>query len=239
MTSENREDNYKDFQNEFMVNNNNKKFLEALKYYEEAQKTSVNTPKTEYKLKKKKQPFDRFKFIIKVIAAISLTIGVSVLGTNIAIRENNAVITSKDLKNDVENIISKYDSVMNSNNSSDSRIETPVGHTSESTLVDYTIINKENLARHLTEAAKISEEEFRCALYAAFNIINNGYREDVIGDSLTMINREEELKYNIPKTPEEVLETLGYGSWLEYQLKEKNGIADLMATKDYVEGKRR
>jgi len=129
---------------------------------------------------------------------------------------------------------------MNSSSDLNNKIETTVGHTSETTIVDYNSSNIENLTKHLTNASKISETETRCVVKAAYDIINEPYREEVLNSAFSNINiNDSELKYALPNNTKDFLEILGYESWKEYERNEVNNIKDLQATIEYVEGKNR
>jgi len=227
-------------ENKKILDKNHAKIICKEAYY---QSSNTNVNRTSYNNQKKKQQKARIRTAIAsvvLISAIAIPTLTSSLITNYQINNDNAVISIHDVKNAIDDKIKDYKQLMNSSSDLNNKIETTVGHTSETTIVDYNSSNIENLTKHLTNASKISETETRCVVKAAYDIINEPYREEVLNSAFSNINiNDSELKYALPNNTKDFLEILGYESWKEYERNEVNNIKDLQATIEYVEGKNR
>jgi len=132
--------------------------------------------------------------------------------------------------------INNYTNLMNMYSDKENRIEVLTGRSEDGkeAIVYY---DEENLAKHITEASKISEIETRCTILAAYKLINEPYRDEIIGKALNIAsgNQNEISNYTIPETTEKLLENAGYSNWEEYNDNERKNIEDLYAAEQYVQ----
>lgn len=213
--------------------------------YKNAQQSSQSNQKIKYGDKKKKIDKDTFKKVItSIIITLVIAVPTSSLITNYQINNNNAVVAINNNDKLINEKVREYQMQMNASNKLSERIESVVGWTGGmkgegEALVDY---SPDNLSKHIKEAAKKSELEARCVIRAAYNIINEPYRDETIGTALATASTKqenEELNYTIPSSSKEFLETLGYKDWNEYRKEEVKNIAKLQSTIDYIGGKNR
>jgi len=223
----------------------NKHADESKRAREEAYKKSQSSTEIKYGKQKKKRNKINLKIAITSIA-LSGTIALSAgaLGSYITstyIENHNAVISTSIAKNKIDEKIENYKNKMDMYADKNNSIETNLGimeyDGTYQARVDYTQDNIENLAKHISEASKISEEETRCVIIAAYNIINTPYIDKVIGNALNEAsqNQDENTKYKIPATTQQFLETLGYTDWESYQKNERKNIVYLYAASEYVQ----
>lgn len=229
-----------------MFNKINKNSTNTTKKFEEASQRSKNKQPIQYgKRKKKKKKINVKIAITAIVLTATMAAGISHNLTTSHIENNNVVISTTIASNKVDESIDKYIQKMNMYASKEDSIETYLGRIDIEEIneanVDYTSDNIKNLAKHITEAAKVSESETRCAVIAAYKIINEPYRDNVIGKALKKASEEQEdnSNYVIPSTVQEFLEKSGYENWEEYQLNERENIKDLKAAEEYVGGKNR
>jgi len=233
--------NYNELPFERMVNQNS---VNARKKYEEAYQRSSNIPKQQYERKKKNQnksKLNRSIITIALVATMAISAGLAHQATTAHIENNNVVISTSIANDIIDEKIEQYEKLMNMYGDKENSIETQVGRDNKEATVDYTPTNIDNLAKHIIEAAKISESETRCVIIAAHNIINAPYRNNVIGSALAKAstNQEENSNYIIPGTAKEFLEKAGYENWEDYNLNERENIKDLKAAESYVDGMNR
>ena len=148
----------------FVNENARTKRMENQEYYDRAWNSSSKdtTSVHEYGHSKKKKKNSEFKRAIVTLLVVTnvLTAGIATIATKVVTNSNNVVIdVSKDTKMDIKKEI-KY------GNNPDAEEK-------------YVNFNYANLTRHITEAAKKSETDMRCAILAATNVINAPYREEV------------------------------------------------------------
>lgn len=210
-----------------MVNGNSNNARTAT---ENAKRMSRSRNKIGYGKNKKKQNKNKIKIAITSIALIATILATS-LGAKTAI--DNFKISV-----DVDRTITQYSQMMDYQSGPDNAIETicegrledrnDLNPKSEP-YVDYTYSNIENLSNHLVEAAKVSELDTRCAIIAAYNIINETYENDVIGKALAKAStkQDETANYKLPNSSQELLEKLGYENWQEYHDNERKNIYEL------------
>lgn len=229
-----------------MFNKINKNSTNTTKKFEEASQRSKNKQPIQYgKRKKKKNKINVKIAITAIVLTATMAAGISHNLTTTHIENNNAVISTAMASNIVDESIEQYMQKMNMYANKEDSIETYLGRIDIEDIneanVDYTSDNIKNLAKHITEAAKVSESETRCAVIAAYKIINEPYRDNVLGKALKKASEEQEdnSNYVIPSTVQEFLEKSGYENWEEYQLNERENIKDLKAAEEYVGGKNR
>ena len=104
--------------------------------------------------------------------------------------------------------------------------------------VDYKEENYQNLVTVMQNSAKISEEEFRCAVLGAYKVINEPYREEVLDTGFKRASfYQGESVFNIPSSLNSYLETLGYESLEDYNNNERNNIKNLEQIEIKSEGR--
>ena len=79
---------------------------------------------------------------------------------------------------DIKKEIKYYEDLMGLNGDEANKIIETYGNNPDAE-EKYVNFNYANLTRHITEAAKKSETDMRCAILAATNVINAPYREEV------------------------------------------------------------
>lgn len=233
--------NYNELPFEKIVNQNS---ANARQKYEEAFQRSTNNQKRQYakeKKRKNKLKLNRAITSIALIATIAISAGITHQITSTHIENNNVVISTSTVSDSIDEKIAQYEKNMNMYSDSENSIETYINRNNNEATVSYTQTNIDNLSKHLIEAAKKSESETRCVIIAAHNIINEPYRNDVIGKALAEANanQEDNSSYNIPSTTKEFLENNGYENWEDYKLNERDNIKNLKAAEEYVGGKNR
>ena len=198
---------------------------------------SINKPKLAYREQKNKKRNQVSRAIVAIalagISLISATLATTV--TKKAIDSNNAVVSiTKETKNEIDEKIDYYENLMNGYSDAENRIETHLGRNENNELtVGY---NSTNLAKHIINASQISEAEARCVIIAAFNIINEPYRDNVISSAFNTA-KEQVTGYTsdlISNGTEQFLETLGYEDWENYRKNERKNIKELYTVEQYV-----
>ena len=187
----------------------------------------------------------------KVIKAVKIRLAAAVLAltaavalTNYAVKnhskiDNPITAITETIENNkrIDEKIKDYEKIMGrkqefeieSSNSKDENYKD---------LVYYDEQNINNLVTVITEASKKSEEETRCAVLAAFRIINEPYREEVLNEAFKQINiNQEETNFTVPNTLNNYLEKLGYTNLEEYRNNERKNIKSLEQTEIKTEGK--
>lgn len=215
-----------------MVNNHSDSVTQKNK---DAYQNSKSAKKIAYGQKKKKNKLQLKVAITSVVLAATIAIS-----SGMAI--SNAI---NDPRKNIDQRITEYTELMDMYANKDNSIETYLGRLDitgvNEAKVNYTQENVDNLSRHLKEAAQKSETETRCAIIAAFKIINEPYRDQIIGEALEQASatQEENSNYKIPSTTKDFLETLGYQDWKEYQENERENIKDLYMQESNKEAKSR
>jgi len=206
--------------------------------YQEAAERSFNKPPRRYNQKKKQKYIQIKRSIAAIALAITMTtsLGIGSLVTSKIINDNNAVISTNIADDVINEKINNYTNLMNMYSDKENRIEVLTGRSEDGkeAIVYY---DEENLAKHITEASKISEIETRCTILAAYKLINEPYRDEIIGKALNIAsgNQNEISNYTIPETTEKLLENAGYSNWEEYNDNERKNIEDLYAAEQYVQ----
>lgn len=196
----------------------------------------------------KKTRLKRKLVAITLVGTIAITSGITTIVNKKASRDikTTSVSSEAELKTSlIDNIIigfetndqidekiNDYMKVMNSEGNSDKRIETYLGRRNGEALVDYTRENIENLANQIIESSKVSQVEMRCAVLAAYKIINEPYREEVLGKAFY---KAQEILRDNPDEPytiasyswESYLKSLGYEDTTEYNNKERKEIKNM------------
>lgn len=220
--------------------------------YEEAKRKAYEKQKKAFEIKRKKQRQAQIKRAITTIAlATTLAAGSFSIAAN-AKNDNKieqppkpSVFTSIAADNYIDNKISNYKKEMDNYSGPNNSIETFIEYYNNEAQVKYTEKNLENLANKIVEAANISESEARCVIIAAYNIINEPYRDEVIekafekADKIQKSNENQTYNYDIPKSTNEFLRSLGYDNWEEYHNNERESIKETRAIEETIGGKNR
>ena len=217
---------------------NNTDIQEAIKRYSNAkEKSTIRAEIRRENSKKRKQ--DRRRTTIALLLAGSTLISLYSLSKNNGKINNPITIVKEQLEESqrINEIILNYQKMMNMD--SKYAIETFSSRDENyEPIVFYDEKNINNLATVITNAAKISEEEFRCAVLAAYKIINEPYREEILNKGFKRANEnQEETTFKIPASIQEYFETLGYEDIQEYDNNERQNIKKLEETEIKTGGK--
>lgn len=168
----------------FVNENARTKRMENQEYYDRAWNSSSKdtTVTHEYGHNKKKKRNSEFKRAIVTLLVVTnvLSAGIATIATKVATNNNNNVVIniSKDEKQGIKKEIKYYEDLMGLDGDKSNKIIETYGNNPD-TGEKYVNFNYANLTRHITEAAKKSETDMRCAILAATNVINAPYREEV------------------------------------------------------------
>lgn len=167
----------------FVNENARTKRMENQEYYDRAWNSSSKdtTVTHEYGHNKKKKRSSEFKRAIVTLLVVTnvLSAGIATIATKVVTNSNNVVINiSKDEKLGIKKEIKYYEDLMGLDGDKSNKIIETYGNNPD-TGEKYVNFNYANLTRHITEAAKKSETDMRCAILAATNVINAPYREEV------------------------------------------------------------
>lgn len=217
---------------------NNKDIQEAIERYTSAkERSTIRTEIRRDNSKKRKQ--DRRRTTIALLLAGTTLVSLYSLSKNNVKINNPITIVSEQLEESkrIDISISNYQKMMNIDS------EYPIESFSSrdenyEPLVFYDEKNINNLATVITNAAKISEEEFRCAVLAAYKVINEPYRQEILDKGFKKANENtEETAFKIPASIQEYFETLGYENIQEYNNNERKNIKKLEETEIKTGGK--
>ena len=209
----------------------NRDIQEVIERYSKSKEKSVTNAEIKRE-KSKKRKHDRRRTIIALLLAGTTLISLYSLSKNRTRINNPITIISEqqEISDKIDSTIIKYQKMMEKNseyaiesfNSRDANYEP---------LVFYDDDNISNFVTVITDAAKISEEEFRCAVLAAYKIINEPYRQEVLDKGFKKANENpKETIFKIPTSVQEYFETLGYEDIQEYNNNERKNIKRLAGT---------
>lgn len=249
------ERNDSDFDDVFInfVNENARtKRMENQEYYDRAWNSSSKdtTSVHEYGHSKRKKRNSEFKRAIVTLLVVTnvLTAGIATIATKVATNSNNVVINiSKDEKQGIKKEIKYYEDLMGLDGDKSNKIIETYGNNPD-TGEKYVNFNYANLTRHITEAAKKSETDMRCAILAATNVINAPYREEVFNKVFGYIAKNNptfEYSDLLKDGFKGYLKELGYDNVNDdmikmiedYQKDETNNIIDMEAILKSVDGR--
>ena len=221
-----------------IINNNSKNVLNKK---EEAFQKSINKNEIKYAPKRKKQPKVNIKLAITsiiLIGTISITLIENDKFKNFLTDHIYTPIVNV-LNDPIDKKIEAYQKAMDMYSDKSNSIETYLGRLNDEEKVSYEYQNINNLANHLIQASNKSEIDTRCAIIAAYKIINEPYRDEVLGKAFLIANQklEDNNTFDIPATTNEFLEKLGYENWEEYHKFERENIKLLNSIKENVGGK--
>lgn len=224
----------------FNIVNQNAYQQKAINYArsQDNDRKKIRKEKQQARDKKRKQAIATILTIATLTSAVIATHSIT---TNI-IENNNAVISIQEANDIIDEKITTYQKLMSTNSDAQNQIEVIAGRNFNSPSYEETVYYKpENLAKHIVEAAKISESEVRCVIIAAYKIINAPYTNETIDEALRAAStlQEEEIEYQVPSSSKEFLEQQGYENWEEYKMQERTNIKKLYAAEIYVKGENR
>lgn len=236
-----------------LVNENARtKRMENQEYYDRAWNSSSKdtTSVHEYGHSKRKKRNSEFKRAIVTLLVVTnvLTAGIATIATKVATNSNNVVINiSKDEKQGIKKEIKYYEDLMGLDGDKSNKIIETYGNNPD-TGEKYVNFNYANLTRHITEAAKKSETDMRCAILAATNVINAPYREEVFNKVFGYIAKNNptfEYSDLLKDGFKGYLKELGYDNVNDdmikmiedYQKDETNNIIDMEAILKSVDGR--
>lgn len=206
--------------------------------YSDGLDSSFKKPKISYN-KKKKQKLEKVKKAIVTIALVGATFIAAVSYNSMIVKaskdvDNNGIISL--FEDEIDKKVNEYIKIMNSNADKHTRIETAYGRNTDNTdtNVDYTDENIENLANHFINAGNVSEIELRCAILAAYKVINEPYRESIINRGIIRARQKEQedpilnsVNPTLGNNIEQLLKNLGHDSIKDYHKNERQDIKDL------------
>lgn len=236
----------------FVNENARTKRMENQEYYDRAWNSSSKdtTVTHEYGHNKKKKRNSEFKRAIVTLLVVTnvLTAGIATIATKVVTNSNNVVIdVSKDEKQGIKKEIKYYEDLMGLDGDKSNKIIETYGNNPD-TGEKYVNFNYANLTRHITEAAKKSETDMRCAVLAATNVINAPYREEVFNKVFGYIAKNDptfEYSDLLKDGFKGYLKELGYDNVNddmikmieEYQKDETGNIIDMAAILKSVDGR--
>lgn len=236
----------------FVNENARTKRTENQEYYDRAWNSSSKdtTSVHEYGHNKKKKRNSEFKRAIVTLLVVTnvLSAGIATIATKVATNSNNVVINiSKDEKQGIKKEIKYYEDLMGLDGDKSNKIIETYGNNPD-TGEKYVNFNYANLTRHITEAAKKSETDMRCAVLAATNVINAPYREEVFNKVFGYIAKNNptfEYSDLLKDGFKGYLKELGYDNVNDdmikmiedYQKDETNNIIDMEAILKSVDGR--
>ena len=229
------DNNYQDMEALNLANRRNK----VMTQYNNGLEKSIEKPKLSYK-ERKKQKIEKVKkaIVTTVLVGTALTIAI---GYNVGIVKGSEININipgieTEYEKNVDDKINGYMKAMDMYADKKTSIETSYGRNENNTdvNVDYTDENIENLADHLINAGNVSEIELRCAILAAYNVINEPYRESVINRGIIRAREKEQedpllntVNPLLGNNIEQMLHNLGHDNIQDYHKNERNDIKEL------------
>lgn len=227
-------------QEAYQTSQNNRQIKASQKMQEAYQMSQSNK---QIKARKKEKDTLLLKQACALILAATTLVGTITLTKTITenhIYNNNVVISIEQADTIIDNKIKSYDKLMNMYANRESQIEIFAnGNYYTPNYEPLVYYDENNLAKHIFNAAKISETETRCAIIAAFKIINEPYRNNIINNALEkarkMQNNQEEIyNYRIPENSYKFLGQLGYQDWDDYNMNERKNIKETYAIEQHI-----
>lgn len=238
-----RQEEFDNFTNSMQI----KSYIDT---YNNSKNNSIGTLEERIKYHKKQQQIKQKKLKRKLIAitlagTIAISSGITTIINKKTANKNPTTSISRETTiktspidsiiigfktNDlIDDKINDYIKLMNSEATDNNKIETYLGRQNGEAIVDYTKTNIENLANQIIKASKTSQTEMRCTVLAAYKIINEPYREEVLNKAF---KRVQEILRDNPDEPytissyswESYLKSLGYENTTEYNNNERKEI---------------
>lgn len=191
---------------------------------------SIDKGPIDYGTRKEKKSPNKVKIaLVSVLgAAVIFTSGMSVHKT----------ISSPE-KDFINDRVDYYYDLMNHTGEEDQRIETAYSYRAQNdSNVDYSI---EPLIDNIINASKISESEVRCVILAAYKIINEPYREEILNKTFAVIARNQQLCESLPSyltmgSWKAYVNSLGYEDTSDYHNNERDNLYKLNEVNANVRG---
>lgn len=191
---------------------------------------SIDKKPIDYGTKKEKKSPNKVKIALFSVlgAAVIFTSGMAV----------HKMVTSPE-KDFINGRVDYYYELMNHTGEEDQRIETAYSYRAQNdSNVDYSI---EPLIDNIINASKISESEVRCVILAAYNIINEPYREEIFNKVFAAIASNQELSESLPTyltmgSWKAYINSLGYNDTSEYNNHERENLYKLDEVNANVRG---
>lgn len=211
---------------------------EKIESVSRAETQSVNCSPRRYYEKKRKNTNQVHKSIVTIVLAATVAFTAGSLITNHVINQENVVIAqTNESKDYVDERINYYQNAMGMYSNNDNRVENYEGRNFQNNEPNVSY-NHKNLAKNIYNAALLSESEMRCVIIAAYNIINEPYREDVLSSAFNILESEyslpNELKCYVSNGLEGFLNQLNYKDLNDYRMNERQNIKDLKTLEEYV-----
>lgn len=191
---------------------------------------SINKMPIDYGTKKEKKSPSKIK-----IAMFSV-LGAAVIFTSGMVVHKMATSPKRDF---IDNRVDYYIEMMDSNAKDGQRIETAYSYRAQNdSNVDYSI---EPLIDNIINASKISESEVRCVILAAYKIINEPYREEILNKTFAVIARNQQLCESLPSyltmgSWKAYVNSLGYEDTSDYHNNERDNLYKLNEVNANVRG---
>lgn len=229
------DNNYQDMEALNIANRRNK----VIENYNKGLEKSITKPKLTYK-ERKKQAVEKVKKAIVTTVLIGTALSVAI-GYNVGIvkassTDFNLPGIETEYEKNIDDKINGYIKAMDMYADKKTSIETSYGRNQDNTdvNVDYTEQNIDNLADHFINAGNVSEIELRCAILAAYNVINEPYRESVINRGIIRAREKEQedpllntVNPLLGNNIEQMLHNLGHDNIQDYHKNERNDIKEL------------
>lgn len=222
---------------------NNVALQNALTSYSNSKNQSITRAKVRRKKKTKKRINNsKIRILAFILAGIALVTAYNLVKNSNTENTNpiTAITNTIEHNNEINEKINNYQKMMFT--AGEYPIETIVSSSplpgQKELPVAYNENNYQNLVTLMQNSAKISEEEFRCTIIAAYNVINEPYIEQVLNEGFVRASvNQEEANFTIPSSLKEYLEMLGYDDLEDYRDNERENIKDLEQIKTKNEGK--
>lgn len=191
---------------------------------------SIDKKPIDYGTKKEKKSPNKVKIALFSVlgAAVIFTSGMSV----------HKIATSPE-KDFINSRVDYYYELMNHTGEEGQRIETAYSYRAQNdSNVDYSI---EPLIDNIVNASKISESEVRCVILAAYNVINEPYREQILNRTFAAISSNQQLSESLPNyltmgSWKSYINSLGYENTSDYHDNERNNLYKLDEVNANVRG---
>lgn len=178
---------------------------------------SINKKPIDYGTKKGKSRNKVKTAIVSVLcAAVIFTSGMAV-----------HKISTSPKKDFINSRVDYYYEMMNHTGEEGKRIENSYQYRADNeSYVDYSI---SPLIDYIVDASKISESEVRCAILAAYIVINEPYREEIFDKTFAAIARDKQLCESLPSyltmsSWKAYINSLGYNNTTEYNNNERKNL---------------
>lgn len=189
-----------------------------------AVKNSVGKEEVQYNQTKKKNSDKWRTALVAVMLVSSIMVGVmgySATHKNVDTASNSVSYTKED-KQEIDEKINEYIKLMDKNGPEETRIEIVTGHNDDNPSDPYVDYYTGVLVNDVVEASKLDRGvlEARCALIAAYNVINETCREKQFDKVFNSLKKNEKFRnntetgslgsFNFDDSIENIWQMLGY-----------------------------